>query len=81
MNDRMTELYAAACLYAREKQLDRKSEDKDVGEFVKCMSEKFAELIVRECCRVLEIEGAETGQEPYYYGASLIEEHFGVEEK
>jgi hypothetical protein len=40
---------------------------------------KLAELIVRECAKVLEIKGAETGQEPYYYGASLIEEHFGVE--
>lgn len=42
--------------------------------------EKFAQLIVRECAKVMEIKGAETGHEQYYYGASLIEEHFGVEE-
>ena len=42
--------------------------------------EKFAELIVKECARVLEIKGSETGHEQYHYGASLIEEHFGVEE-
>jgi hypothetical protein len=78
MNDRMTELYAAACLYAREKQLDRKSEDKDVGEFVKCMSEKFAELIVKECAGIAfdtyaESNGADSGE-------STILKHFGVEE-
>jgi hypothetical protein len=44
------------------------------------VAEKFAELLIKECTKVLEIKGAETGQEPYYYGASLIEEHFGVEE-
>jgi hypothetical protein len=50
------------------------------GVYVTTRLAKFAELIVKECSRVLEIKGAETGQEPYYYGASLIEEHFGVEE-
>ena len=78
MNDRMTELYASACLYAREKQLDRKSEDKDVGEFVKCMSEKFAELIVKEAGTLL--------MSPEFIGRSdldwsmVLNEHFGVEE-
>ena len=38
MNDRMTELYAKACLDARDKHL----EDKDVPAFIQCMSEKFA---------------------------------------
>jgi hypothetical protein len=42
--------------------------------------EDFAKLLIKECTKVLEIKGAETGQEPYYYGASLIEEHFGIEE-
>lgn len=37
------------------------------------------ELIVRECAKVLEIQGSNTGHEQYHYGASLIEEHFGVE--
>ena len=41
-------------------------------------AEKFAELIVKECAKVLEIQGSNTGHEQYHYGASLIEEHFGV---
>jgi hypothetical protein len=44
--------------------------------------EKFAELIVRECAKVLTQHGAyfSGNGEPYYYAANLIEEHFGVEE-
>ncbi len=44
--------------------------------------EKFAELIVRECAKVLTQHGAYfSGEsEPYHYAASLIKEHFGVEE-
>jgi hypothetical protein len=47
--------------------------------YYKFNQEKFAELIVRECAKVLEIQGSNTGHEQYHYGASLIEEHFGVE--
>ena len=64
MNDKMTELYASACLYARDKQLDRKSEDKDVGEFVECMAERFAELIVKECAT---------------FGMVITDDHFDVD--
>ena len=44
--------------------------------------QKFAELIVRECAKVLTQHGTYfSGEgEPYHYAASLIEEHFGVEE-
>ena len=44
--------------------------------------EKFAELIVRECAKVLTQHGTYFSGEgkPYHYAASLIEEHFGVEE-
>jgi hypothetical protein len=44
--------------------------------------EKFAQLIVRECTKVLTQHGSYfSGEgEPYHYAASLIEEHFGVEE-
>jgi hypothetical protein len=43
--------------------------------------EKFAELIVLECVKVLTQHGTYfSGEgEPYHYAASLIEEHFGVE--
>ena len=44
--------------------------------------QKFAELMVRECAKVLTQHGSYfSGEgEPYHYAASLIEEHFGVEE-
>jgi hypothetical protein len=43
--------------------------------------EKFVELIVKECAKVLTQHGAyfSGDGEPYHYAASLIEEHFGVE--
>jgi hypothetical protein len=74
----MSELYAAACLYARDQQLDRKSEDKDVHEFVKCMAEKFSELIVNECVSAVEDTNDRYRKD---YFANKIKEHFGVEEK
>jgi hypothetical protein len=43
---------------------------------------ELAELIVKECALVLTRHGTYfSGEgEPYHYAASLIEEHFGVEE-
>jgi hypothetical protein len=43
---------------------------------------ELAELIVKECAMVLTQHGTYfSGEgEPYHYAASLIEEHFGVEE-
>ena len=72
MNDRMTELYAGACLYAREQH------PTEVPAFIACMAERFAELIVQECLDVCKSEtmvryAAEVC-------ASRIKEHFGVEE-
>jgi hypothetical protein len=45
------------------------------------VANEFAELIVRECAKVLTQHGAyfSGDGEPYHYAASLIEEHFGVE--
>ena len=44
-------------------------------------TEKFAELIVRECVTALEQHHPFTKDpEAYLYAISLIEEHFGVEE-
>ncbi len=44
--------------------------------------EKFAELIVRECCsKLLDMNEKTKGDHNYYKHASLkIKEHFGVEE-
>jgi hypothetical protein len=51
-----------------------------VDKWIETYNEKFAELIVRECARVLTQHGTYfSGEgEPYHYAASLIEEHFGV---
>ena len=73
MNNRMSELYASACLYARDKHL----EDKDVPAFIQCMSDKFAELIVKECRVALQTMLRDQISRGHAY--KLIEEHFGVE--
>ena len=84
MNDKTTELYAAACLYAREQQLDLK--DKNVPAFVECMSEKFAELIVRECAGLLEKEAEsnyDEATEPYNLllkESEWMKQHFGIKD-
>jgi len=69
----MTELYARACLYARDKHL----EDKDVPAFIQCMSEKFAELIVRECMNVLD--PGEHQLIARFRARQWLADHFGVE--
>ena len=67
MNDRMTELYARACLEARD------IHPTDVPAFIACMAEKFAELIVKECALVtFKKAGPKTALD--------VLEHFGVEE-
>jgi hypothetical protein len=75
MNDELTELYASACLYARDKQLDRKSEDKNVQEFVKCMAEKFAELIVH---RVISVYNDSETFKTSHYDDNRVLEYFGI---
>ena len=78
MNDRMTELYAKACLDARD------IHPTDVPAFISCMAEKFAELIVRECLSIVEPDvGMACGDEWYTAlegAAQEIKQHFGVEE-
>lgn len=39
----------------------------------------LVKLIVKECVKVLEVQGVNTGREEYHYGAHLVEEHFGVD--
>ncbi len=76
MNERirLLALQAGATTTQRSGWIDYGTLDLDV--------EKFAQLIVRECAKVLTQHGAYfSGEgEPYHYAASLIEEHFGVEE-
>lgn len=86
MNDRMTELYASACLYARDQQLDLK--DKNVPAFVECMAEKFAELVVEECIQTIlkstTLSDTRPKENYHVYNAAVvdalngIQKHFGI---
>ena len=74
MNDRMTDLYATACLHARDLH------PTDVFAWSRCMAEKFSELIVKECSELtLDYKSDE-----YYHGwldyRDEIKQHFGVKE-
>jgi hypothetical protein len=75
MNERIREL----ALQAGYKPLSPPTFADELNEI---FMQKFAELIVRECAKVLTQHGSYfSGEgEPYHYAASLIEEHFGVEE-
>lgn len=72
MNERMTELYAKACLDARDKHF----EDKDVPAFIACMAEKFAELLVEE---MYDFIMEEVGNDNGIPDLGKIKQHFGVE--
>lgn len=76
MNDRMTELYAKACLDARD------IHPTDVPAFIACMAEKFAELIVRECAEIAKSTDPSDGDDyrsGRYWAGLDIKKHFGVE--
>ena len=82
MNDRMTELYAKACLDARD------IHPADVPAFIACMAEKLSESIVQECveqCSKALVEHTGQPSVTHNYAVGLcqdnIKEHFGVEEK
>jgi len=81
MNERIRKLAEQAAKWAQQAQW---STDSRFGDrpFSDLYDEKFAELIVKECAKVLTQHGSYfSGEgEPYHYAASLIEEHFGVEE-
>ena len=84
MNERIRELRASAFAYATVSSTDYFEDKKDFNEK---FDEKFAELIVRECTKVIVHGG-------YWSGgplgpkrqctppeiAQMIKEHFGVEE-
>ena len=69
MNERILKLFMQACRHA----------DYEHQNVPKELVEKFAELIVRECARVMDnadSEGRLDGDYAMYY----LGEHFGVEE-
>ena len=78
MNDRMTELYAKACLDARD------IHPTDVPAFIACMAENFAELIVNECVSIVAkrkdqaIDDGWNVDEAMSMAEMDLEEHFGI---
>ena len=75
MNERIKELAEQADLYARSDNSSMLFEN-----FQKRYTEKFAELIVRECINIAYEYDAPKMSGPGMIIAGRIEEHFGVEE-
>jgi hypothetical protein len=68
MNERIRELSKEAWVWAEQQEYTDPAK-----EFSDILEQKFAELIVRECCQKLENDGmVEVAME--------LKEHFGVEE-
>ena len=86
MNERIKELSEQAQLYARQGMVQSAIKGLDADtmseKYAKDFEEKFAELIVRECCGVLieNVEVALDASGSPVYPEGLIYEHFGVEE-
>ena len=81
MNERIRELAKEAGITTN---LDTDYFERDMNKWVDYYSEKFAELIVRECANLCEGEwdgDADTllSYEAYNECADAIKEHFGVE--
>ena len=75
MNDRIKELAEQAGITTN---LDTDYFEKDINKWVDYYSEKFAELIVRECSQFVEDKFDFCGDELII--AEQILKHFGVEE-
>ncbi len=74
MNERIRELAEQAGITTN---LDTDYYEKDMNKWVDYFSEKFAELIVKECMTVArKADGLDAEYEAWY----LIKQHFGVEE-
>ena len=71
MNERIRELYEQARLHA--KSIDA---DIDPKGWMDLYHQKFAELIVRECCEVVKYTPSLYPNDEY---VKNIKEHFGVE--
>ena len=85
MNERVRELAKQAALYARSDNSSMLFEN-----YQKRYSEKFAELIVKECASICELNGqsykhsftpakAKLAESTSVYCGTLIKKHFGVE--
>ena len=75
MNERIKELVAQAESYAYEHE----EHWHDGPDWQELFNEKFAELIVRECCQFEKSYGGDAGLVARSFSRK-IKEHFGVEE-
>ena len=73
MNERIRELAEQAGITTN---LDTDYFEKDINKWIDYYSEKFAELIVRECAEVAGCNGHVSG----FTLGDMIKQHFGVEE-
>ena len=73
MNERIRELAEQAGITTN---LDTEYFEKDVNKWVDYYSEKFAELIVRECADLVDNHD---DSYPYVSFGDMIKQHFGVE--
>ena len=71
MNERIRELAVQAEIYAG----DLIDQGADYNQYPRYYTEKFAELIVRECAVIVG-----SMEEPHQDIAKLVKEHFGVAE-
>ena len=82
MNERLNQLHVEAARYAKEKY------PSDIVEWSLCVSEKFAQLIVRECMTINKVETIALDLPEYNLGMlegyrrarENMSIHFGVEE-
>ncbi len=76
MNERIRELADQAAITTN---LETNYFEKDINKWVDYYSEKFAELIVRECAEFVRYKAEKSmSQEVLYVGNDLLT-HFGVE--
>jgi len=73
MNERIRELAEQAGITTN---LDTEYFEKDVNKWVDYYSEKFAELIIRECADLVDNHD---DSYPYVSFGDMIKQHFGVE--
>lgn len=72
MNQRLQQLRLEACHHAKAQYPN------DIVEWSMCMSERFAELIVRECAEVAD--NADATRQKWEGIGKYVRQHFGVKE-
>lgn len=78
MNERIKELYSDAALYA----FDQRFIPGPVRELQEVITEKFAELIIKECANVCleQRDPTNLNYKPSERFAEAVKQHFGIKE-